>query len=133
MLIFLTFNCRRYYQGEGIGTMMPLSEEQRCLMDFGEWEQYCSNIREDIPRANHLLSWEYLAPGCQMRPFDPEVVVKSMIEEGGWSLIGDSLTRSVWSLKPSLLILACFCIILSTKSALEASRRLRIRALPTVS
>ena len=67
-----------------------------------------------------------------MRPFDPEVVVKSMIEEGGWSLIGDSLTRSVYTLKPSLLILASLCFILSTKSALEANRRRRIRALPTV-
>lgn len=74
---------------------MPLSTEQQCLMGLGEWQQYCSNIMDDIPRANHLLSWDYVVPGCEMRPLVPEEVIESMILEGGWSLIGDSMTREV--------------------------------------
>jgi hypothetical protein len=64
-------------------------------MELGEWQQYCSNVLEDIPRANHLLSRDYVVPGCTMRSLVPEKVIESMILEGGWSLIGDSLTREV--------------------------------------
>jgi hypothetical protein len=81
--------------GQKNDTLMPLSDEQKCLMNFGEWEQYCWNIEANIPRANQLMSWEYSAPRCRMREFNPEEVIKSMIMDGGWSLIGDSLTRGV--------------------------------------
>ena len=74
---------------------MPLNDEQQCLMSFGEWEQYCSGVNEDIARTNSLLSWEYHVEGCSLRPFNPEQVLRSMIEDGGWSFIGDSLTRGV--------------------------------------
>ena len=74
---------------------MPLNEEQQCLMSFGEWEQYCTGVYDNIPRTNQLLSWDYTTPDCTMREFNAEEVVRSMIEEGGWSLIGDSLSRSV--------------------------------------
>jgi hypothetical protein len=86
---------RQFNGGERSQVLMPLSTEQRCLIGLGEWQQYCSNIGDDISRANHLLSWDYVAPGCRMRPMDPEVVIEAMIHEGGWSLIGDSLTREV--------------------------------------
>lgn len=77
---------------------MPLTTEQKCIMELGEWEQYCSGIREDVSRANHLLSWDYVLPGCDMRPMEPVAVIDSMIKEGGWSIIGDSLAREVTGL-----------------------------------
>jgi len=102
----LTDIYRHYYEGRWQNVLMPLSEEQQCLMAFGEWEQYCTGVDENIQRTNHLLSWDYTTPNCTMREFNPEEVVRSMIEEGGWSLIGDSLTRSVLShLKVTMLIL----------------------------
>lgn len=78
-----------------MNVLMPLNEEQQCLMEFGEWEQYCSDVHEDVVRTNNLLSWEYRLDDCSLRPFDPDRVLRSMIEDGGWSFIGDSLTRGV--------------------------------------
>jgi hypothetical protein len=75
--------------------LLPLSTEQQCIMRLGEWEQYCTNIGEDIERINHLVSWEYVAPGCEMRSMSPESVIASMIHDGGWSILGDSLAREV--------------------------------------
>jgi len=84
---------------------MPLNDEQQCLMSFGEWEQYCTAVNEDVTRTNNLLSWEYHVDECSLRPFDAEQVLRNMIEDGGWSFIGDSLTRGVpRSLKQSKLI-----------------------------
>jgi len=77
---------------------MPLTTEQKCIMALGEWEQYCTGIREDVSRANHLLSWDYVPSGCEMRAMEPAAVIDSMIKEGGWSVIGDSLAREVTGL-----------------------------------
>jgi hypothetical protein len=88
--------CRLFNSGES-QVLMPLSAEQHCIMQLSEWEQYCTDINDDVLRANRLLSWEYTAPGCNMRPMNPEVVIESMVEDGGWSLIGDSLVREVFS------------------------------------
>jgi hypothetical protein len=76
-----------------VNELMPLNDEQQCLMDFGEWEQYCSRVNDDIVRTNNLLSWEYTLDECALRPFHRDQVLCSMIEDGGWSFIGDSLTR----------------------------------------
>jgi hypothetical protein len=97
--MILTF-VRQYINGEkGADTLMPLSTEQQCIMGLGEWEQYCSGIKEDVKRANHLMSWDYVLPGCEMRPLEPAVVIDSMIKEGGWCIIGDSLAREVQELQ----------------------------------
>ena len=75
--------------------LLPLSTEQQCILKLGEWEQYCTNISTDISRANHLLSWDYTVQECAMRQFNPEDVITSMIKDGGWAIIGDSLAREV--------------------------------------
>jgi len=87
---------REYYAGSKVNELMPLNDEQQCLMDFGEWEQYCSGVNEDIVRTNSLLSWEYGIDECKLRPFDRDRVLRSMIEDGAWSFVGDSLTRGVF-------------------------------------
>jgi hypothetical protein len=108
---------REYYSGDKINILMPLDDQQQCLVEFGEWEQYCVGVKENIPRTNSLLSWEYRVDECTLRPFDPEQVLRSMVEDGGWSFIGDSLTREVKH--PAVTRAnaeARFCIVLSTVS-----------------
>ena len=90
-----SYRSRQFNLDEFQQALMPLSTEQQCIVGLGEWEQYCSHIGEDIQRANHLLSWEYVAPGCKMRSMTPESVIASMIHDGGWSILGDSLAREV--------------------------------------
>ena len=128
----LTF--RQYAMGEkGAETLMPLSTEQQCIMGLGEWEQYCSGVKENVPRTNHLLSWDYVLPGCEMRPMDPVAVIDSMIREGGWSLIGDSLAREVRDLIRRSLTTAPVCDILSTHSPFETSPCIKFRNLSLLS
>jgi hypothetical protein len=74
---------------------MPINDEQQCIMRLGEWDQYCSGVDQDHGRANRLMAWDYVCPGCSMRPFVAEDVVASMINDGGWAIIGDSLSREV--------------------------------------
>ena len=117
---------------------MPLSTEQQCIMGLGEWEQYCSGIKEDVKRANHLMSWDYVLPGCEMRLLEPAVVIDSMIKEGGWCIIGDSLAREVHSLSPKciafslLIIKALVRDFLSTISSFKTSRRSKFRTISLV-
>ena len=75
--------------------LLPLSIEQQCIMNLGEWEQYCTDVLDHIPRANQIMSWNYVPDGCTMRPFDPEAVIAAMVNDGGWAIVGDSLAREV--------------------------------------
>jgi hypothetical protein len=64
-------------------------------MKLGEWEKYCTNLDQNIPKTNRLLSWEYVVPGCNMRLMNAEDMIASMTKDGGWSIAGDSFAREV--------------------------------------
>ncbi|KAE9387170.1 hypothetical protein BT96DRAFT_1081005 [Gymnopus androsaceus JB14] len=50
-----------------------------------------------------VSSWKWeTEEGCNMRPFDAEELVRSLVEDGGWLLIGDSMTESEPLLLPLL-------------------------------
>jgi hypothetical protein len=90
-------NTRTFKLDEERPDLAPLSTEDQCIVQLGEWEQYCTiDLLTETNRANRIRAWEYVVgKGCSMRPFTPENVIKSMIEDGGWSIIGDSLSREV--------------------------------------
>ena len=41
------------------------------------------------------MAWDYVCPEYYMRPLIAEDVIASMVHDGGWSIIGDSLSREV--------------------------------------
>jgi len=108
----------------------PLTPEQKCLMALGESEKYCVG---DDERMKRMAGWEYNST-CTMRTFNPQEVVKSMISQGGWVIIGDSLSREVCHL-PTLKLLscsnlkACLCVVLSIVTTLETSITLPVKTL----
>jgi len=109
----------------------PLTPEQKCLMALGESERYCVGDEE---RMRRMAGWEYNST-CAMRTFNPQEVVKSMISQGGWVIIGDSLSREVCHL-PTLKLLsscsnleACPCVVLSIVTTLEASITIPVKTL----
>ncbi|KAI0699875.1 hypothetical protein C8T65DRAFT_296188 [Cerioporus squamosus] len=68
--------------------------------------QGCASTREvywhlaaDKPalwdRFPRVSSWEWQTPSdCEVRDLDPAAVVKDLVEQGGWLLIGDSVTEN---------------------------------------
>lgn len=51
---------------------------------------------EQWDRFPDVTSWEWLpGDGCTgLRPFNPEALIKDMVEGGGWLLVGDSVTEN---------------------------------------
>lgn len=68
---------------------------QGCASDR-EFAWHLGADNEDMwDRFPAVNSWEWSPnDGCDVRPMDPELIVKDLVEQGGWLLIGDSVTEN---------------------------------------
>ncbi|OBZ70729.1 hypothetical protein A0H81_09456 [Grifola frondosa] len=68
---------------------------QGCASDREYYWHLAADTERLWDRFPGVTSWEWTpADGCEVRPLEPAAMVKDMVEQGGWLLIGDSVTEN---------------------------------------
>ncbi|KAH9949071.1 hypothetical protein B0H21DRAFT_167167 [Amylocystis lapponica] len=67
-----------------------------CAADREFYWHLGSDDEEQWDRFPGVTSWQWSPPAseCQVRPFDGAALLKDMVEQGGWLLMGDSVTEN---------------------------------------
>ncbi|KAI1785474.1 hypothetical protein LXA43DRAFT_976214 [Ganoderma leucocontextum] len=68
---------------------------QGCASSREHWWHLAADKPELYDRFPAVASWEWSPPSdCAVRDLDPSAIVKDLVEQGGWLLIGDSVTEN---------------------------------------
>ncbi|TBU36537.1 hypothetical protein BD309DRAFT_878227 [Dichomitus squalens] len=68
---------------------------QGCASSREHWWHLAADNEKLYDRFPGVASWDWATPSdCEVRPLNPSAIVRDLVEQGGWLLIGDSVTEN---------------------------------------